>query len=521
MIRTTAALFLALSLSFPLSAQEREADPKEAADKFAAGNYEEALEDYLDLLEKDPKSEKYNYRVAVCYLNTNINKAKAIPYLEIVTRQPRFEPDAWYLLGRAYHFAYRFDEALKMYNLFKAAGKGTPQNLIDVDREIQNCYNAKELMKFPVNVAFENLGPNVNSTYADYYPFVRADESALVFSTKRPEGGNLRNADGSYYSTVYLAYVKDGAFAKAKNIGAPISDDKGNVEVVGLSASGDRMLLYYDNVDGTGDIYLSEIDKTKGYYKKPAKLDDNVNSSKGYEIAAAISADGNTLYFASDRAGGQGGIDLFLSKRLPTGKWSMPVNLGPEINTSYDEDFPSLSPDGKTLYFSSKGHTSMGGYDIFKAELNEETGKFTSVKNIGYPLNTPEDNSNFCLSESGRYGYMAAVREGGQGDYDIYRVSFVDVEPRYSVISGTISAEDKSAIEYRDVFMTVTDVQSGEVMGNYLPNPNTGRYVVILPPGRYTLLVQVPGFADINDELNIMDKASFKTEIAKEIVLKK
>lgn len=512
-------LFAGLLPGAFLTAQEQNADPKSAADKFSSGNYEEALEDYLDLLEKDPKNDKYNYRVGVCYLNTNISKSKAIPYLEIVMRNGKGEPDAQYLLGRAYHFAYRFDDALAAYNKFKQGGKGTPENLADVDREIQNCYNAKELMKYPLNVTFENLGPNVNSSYADYYPFVPANESILLYNTRRPDGGNLRNPDGSYFASVYSSAVKDGAFTKTRNIGSPVSNDKGNVEVIGLSATGNQLLLYYDNPDGTGDIHLAELDKTKGYYKKPEKLDDNVNSMRGYEIAAAISADGSLLIFASTRAGGQGGVDLYRSNRLPTGKWSPPVNMGKEINTVHDEDFPSLSPDGKTLYFSSKGHTSMGGYDIFKATLTENGETFTAVKNLGYPINTPEDNSNFCISENGRYGYIAALREGGMGDYDIYRVTFNDVEPRYSVITGSITAANKTAIPFRDMFITVTNAANSEIVGNYVPNSNTGRYVIILPPGEYTLTLETPGFSDVSEKLSIMDKSSFRTEIEKEIVL--
>ncbi len=515
------AWFVTATLSsFSLAAQEHETDPKIASDKFTAGNYEEALEDYLDLLEKDPKNDKYNYRVGVCYLNTNISKSKAIPYLEIVIRDGKGEPDAQYLLGRAYHFAYRFDDALAAYNKFKTTGKGTPENLVDVDREIQNCYNAKELMKFPLNVTFENLGPNVNSSYAEYYPFVPANESVLLYNTRRPEGGNLRNRDGSYFASVYSSAVTDGVFTRARNIGSPVSNEKGNVEVIGLSAGGDQLLLYYDNPDGTGDIHLAEYDKTKGYYKKPVKLDDNVNSMRGYEIAAAISSNGNVLIFASNRSGGEGGVDLYRSNRLPTGKWSPPVNMGKEINTAFDEDFPSISPDGKTLYFSSKGHTSMGGYDIFKATLTENGETYTAVKNLGYPINTPEDNSNFCISENGRYGYIAALREGGMGDYDIYRVTFNDVESRYSVITGLITAENKTAVSYSGIFITVTNAANNEIVGNYLPNPNTGRYVIILAPGEYTFTLEAPGFSDVSEKLNIMDKSSFRTEIEKPIVLK-
>lgn len=496
-------------------------NPKIAEAKFKAANYDEALTDYLDLLEEDGKNMEYNYRIGVCYLNTNINKAKSIPYLELVTRQPAFEPDAMYLLGRGYHFAYRFDDALRCYNQYKTAGKGTPENLEDVDREIQNCYNAKEIMKYPLNVTFENLSSNVNTVYPEYYPFFPSDESFLVYNSKRPEGGNLRQNDGSYFSSVFISRESEGGFLKAKNIGAPIATDEGNVEVIGMSANGNFLLLYYDNSAGTGDIFISEYDKTKSSYKKALKIDESVNAPKGYEIAASISNDGNTLYFASDRVGGFGGIDLYMSKRLPNGKFGAPVNLGNEINSNADEDFPSLSPDGKTLFFSSKGHTSMGGYDIFKADLDEATQKFTGVKNLGFPINTPEDNSNFRISDNGRYGYVGMRREDGVGDLDIYRVTFNDVEPNYSVVSEQLSftnATNKPA--YNQVFISVIDKKTNEIIGNYVPNGNTGRYVMILAPGIYEVSVEAPGFVTYTETINILDKSSFKPEILKDVVLK-
>lgn len=496
-------------------------DPKIAEERFKSANYEEALTNYLDLLEEDPKNMVYNYRIGVCYLNTYINKSKAIPYLELVTRQPKYEPDAMYLLGRAYHFAYRLDDALRCYNQFKKDGKGSAENLADAEREIQNCYNAKELMKYPLNVSFENLGSSVNSAYSDYYPFIPADESFIVFNTKRQDGGNLRQADGSYYSSVYLSRESEGGFLKAKNIGAPIATGDGNCEVIGLSANGNYILVYYESETGTGDIYLSEYDKTKNIYRKPVRLDDNINS-KGYEIAATITNDGNTIYFASDRPGGFGGIDLYVSKRLPNGKWGPAKNLGAEINTNADEDFPSLSPDGKTLFFSSKGHTSMGGYDIFKVEWDQVAEMFMGgVKNLGYPINTPEDNSNFRISDNGRYGYLAMRREDGLGDLDIYRVTFNDVEPNYSVVSGQMNlpqAANKPA--YNEVFISVTDKKTNEVVGNYVPNGNTGRYVIILAPGSYTVTVEAPGCAPYTETISIADKSSFRPEMVKDIQLK-
>jgi len=511
-------LFAFVFASAQVNTESKQVDLKSAEEKMKWGNYDSALDDLLGLLEKEPKNIKYNYDIAVCYLNSNISKKKAIPYLEIVTHSPDYDPNARFLLGRAYHFAYRFDDAIKAYVAFEQEGKGKPENLKEVDRQIQDCINAKEIMKFPVNVTFENLGKNVNSSFADYYPFITKDERFLLFNSKRPGTNAEPGQDGNYPSTVFISNVKDGQFNKAQVIGPPITQGKGTEEVIGLSSSGDKMLLYYFK-GGAGDIYMSTSDGDKGFAKAQL-LGENVNS-KGHEIAASITSDGTAIYFASDRAGGLGGVDIYVSRILPNGTWGPPENLGPEINTALDEDFPNISPDGKTLYFSSKGHTSMGGYDIFKADYDEATHKWSAVKNMGYPINTTEDDMNLRLSENGRYGYISALREGGFGDLDIYRVTFADVDPEYSVVTGLIeSAEPGKKVNYPDVFMTVTDTKTQQVYGNYLPNPTSGRYVIILPPGTYRLDLEASGFATYTETINILDKISFATEIDKDIKLK-
>jgi hypothetical protein len=513
-------LFLILLLTAAASANAQDADAKTANEKFMNRNFADALEDYLELLEKEPKNEKYNYRVAVCYLNTNINKAKAIPYLEIVTRMAKYEPDALYLLGRAYQFGYRFDDAIKTFTKFKQDGKGKPENLKDAEIQIQYCYNAKELMKFPLDVTFENLGKNINTPYADYFPFVPADESFLLVNSRRPEINEEKQSDGSYSAKIYISKVKDGSFSKAKNIGSPVNPKSGDAEVVGLSSSGDVMLIYYNNYTNVDDIYISYGDKNNNF-DKPENVGDNVNSLNGSEIAAAISPDGNTLYFASDRNGGSGGTDLYVCKKLPSGKWGEAVNLGKEINTDMNEDFPSISPDGKTLYFSSGGHTSMGGYDIFKAEWDEASQKWVNVKNLGYPINTPDDNYNFRISKKGRYGYIAATMDKGMGDLDIYRVTFNEVEPDYSILKGFVLAADSSKYNnYGDVFISVTDVKSGELIGNYIPNPSSGKYVIILAPGKYQLSVEVTAAGSYEQSIEVLDKSSFKPEINRDIIVK-
>jgi Tol biopolymer transport system component len=515
-------VIISLVVSNGICAQEdKKTDPFLADKKFNIGNYEAALEDYLILLENDSKNDKYNYNIAICYLNTNINKTKAIPYLEILTHKPKYDPNAMYLLGRAYHYAYRFDDAIKTYNAFKQTGRGNATNLEEVDRQIQFCINAKELMKFPLNIKFENLGALVNSPYADYYPFVPSDESFIIFNTRRPnEGASIIKEDGNYVASIYISKVIEGAFVKSKNIGPPIAKKEGEQEIIGLSATGEIMLLYYTNLKGVGDIYSTSTDKNKSF--KPAdKLDVNINSTKAEEIAACISSDGSVLYFASNREGGKGGTDLYLSRKLPDGNWGHPQNMGDDINTPFDEDFPNVSADGKVIYFSSNGHTTMGGYDIFKADLNPETKQFQNAKNLGYPINTPEDNFNFRISSNGRYGYIAALREGGLGDLDIYRVTLNEVEQQYSVINGYISSADSTQkLNFSDVFISVTDTKSQEVVGTYLPNPNSGSYIMVLSPGNYEMNLEANGFQTITEKINVLDKSSFKFEISKNIQLK-
>ncbi|HEX7413629.1 MAG TPA: hypothetical protein VF411_06240 [Bacteroidia bacterium] len=502
---------------FALTAQTNDGgtgktSPGAAEEKLTAGNYEDALVDYLALHTQDPQNEKYAYNLAVCYLNYNGNKTKAVPYLEKLTHNVKHEANADFLLGRAYQYALRFDDAIAAFNRFTKAGKGKEENLKDAELQIQYCLNAKERLKFPLNVTFENLGKSVNSEYNDYYAFVPLDESFIIYNSKRPIGDVEQKPNGEYPTVILYSEVKGGKYQLAKKLEVELPKGNANAEVIGLSANGNTLLLYINDNKGNGSIYTSEH-VADNKFAKPTMLDKQINAPNSEEIAASISAEGDVIYFASDRVGGMGGTDIYACRKTPAGAWGMAMNLGKGINTVQNEDFPNISPDGKELYFSSTGHSSMGGYDIFKATKNEETNAWENPKNIGYPVNTPLDDYNFRVSKSNRYGYISAIRDEGLGDFDNYRITFNDVEPELSLMYGQVLSEDGSQINFPDVLITVNNDKSGELIGTYLPNPKTGKYVVILPPGKYSLVVELFDFKLLTKKLEILDKASFQSEM--------
>lgn len=490
-------------------------DKKEAFSLFELGNYEAALEELLELYYEDSNNYEYAYMLGVCYLNTNIDKSLAVDYFKHALKDPKGNENTTYLLGRAHHFAYQFDDAIRSFQLFKEKAKSTNPNLFTIEKQIEYCDNAKELLKFPVNVTFENLGRKINSVYPDYYPFIPSDESFLIFNSTRDEA-STQMPNGHFLSNIYMSGVESGEFKTAKLINQTINSKEDIEEVVGLNSKGDRAIIYKEIFPKSSDIYECKIVSNR--VESMTKLPKTINS-KYVEIAASLSSDGSRMYFASDRPDGYGGVDIYMCQRLPNGSWSQAQNLGPTINTIEDEDFPNISPDGKVLYFSSKGHTSMGGYDIFKASWNHPKGKFGAIRNIGYPINTPEDNMNFRVSASGRHGYISALRKDGVGDLDIYRVTFREVEPEYTVITGRIKTTENDK-KLDNVLISVTDEETGDIFGDYMPNTETMRYVIILPPGKFEIFVECEGHEEIYKNIEILDKSSFQSHIELDFTVK-
>lgn len=490
---------------------------------YFAFRYEEALEHYMKAQEFNDKSSELNAKIGNCYLNS-ADKKKATPFLErAVTLNSDLDGFYLMLLGRAYHYELLFDEAIAMYQ--KANRKGSkinPEGVEDISHYIRQCENGKKLVKKPVNVELENLGEAINTPAEEYVPVISADESVMFFTSRRASttGGQIDPKIGDYFEDIYTAEQIDSVWQPAVNIGKPINSERHDA-TVGLSVDGQKLIIYRDDKRGRGNLMTSE---QKGSdWSDPKPFPSPINS-KHQETSACFSYDGKKIFFVSDRPGGQGGKDIYYSELQDDGSWGEEKNLGSTINTQYDEDAVFLHPDGKTLYFSSKGHNSMGGFDIFKSQ-QKKNGTWTKPENLGYPINTTDDDVSIVLTASGQYGYFTSIRPEGFGKRDIYRIAFLDEieriknQPKLTLMKGII--KDSKTGEPIEATIEIYDNDSNKVVFSSTSNSETGKYIVSLPSGRnYGINVDAPGYIFHSENINLPEDAAFEEKV-KDIGLQK
>jgi len=451
LLKKTSYLFVILSLflfnNFSYGQKNGTAktkgDPEKAMLLMKSGNFNSAIKEFEILVSEEPDNLSYRVFLGYAYLNTNVNKIKAIPHFEKVAKDTKSDPYCHYDLGKAYMLAYRFDEALASFEKFRSLTHDKEKDLsVSAKRMIEMCNQAKVLYKSRVNVRLDNLGAEVNSSYPDYSPFIDASETTLFYTSRRSGNtGNMDDVDGLRTADVFISYLEGDKWSKAKRVNSAINTYLIE-ESVGMSADGSELFIYIYSEKGMDDIFVST--KKGKSYQKADYLSIN---SIFIETAASISPDKNTIFFSSKRPGGKGKSDLYMAFKLPTGEWSKAVNLGDTINTEFDEDFPQIAPDGKTLYFASTGHIGMGGFDLFKCTWNSKSNTFSKPVNIGYPINTPDDNKTISFSKSGRYAYMHDARDGGFGDLDVYKVTFLDVAAPYATYIGNVYNKDSVSLE--------------------------------------------------------------------------
>lgn len=394
-------------------------------------DYDNALTSYLEALQLDAGNAETNFKVGVSYLHRE-KVSKAVIYLEKAFNiNPDVDPGIDYHLGKAYQFNHQYSKASDHYAAFKIKNK----KLANIaDQKIIECSIADSLFRLPANAEIHSLGPEINTRFTEFWPLVSSDGKTLIFTTNR-SSNNYQIKSATNLEDVYVSRKTGDQWGPPQKL-SPNINIKSNDAAASLSHDGKTLFLYYET--GKGDIYTATLQN--GEWTVPVALNKFVNNPQYRETSACVSPDGKKLYFASNRPGGKGGYDIYVSELTQNGQWGRPANLGSTINTRLDEDSPFMHADGVTLYFSSNGHPTLGDNDIFKSELKD--GKWTLPENLGYPINSSKYDGFFSLSEDKKTGYFSALREDGPGNTDIYAVTFPEPEQPVILASATEGSAD-------------------------------------------------------------------------------
>jgi len=385
-----------------------------------------ALGHYLKAQEFNPYSSMLNYKIGVCFLYSN-QKFNSLQYLEFAYRvNPEVDPSVRFYLAQAYQLAGNFEEAIELYKLHKdAIREGDEPQRNYINKKISECRTGQALQAKPVRVWIDNLGDSINTEYPEFSPVISADNRVLFYTARRPdsEGGNKDEAGYFYEDIYYSSREYGGEWSSSVNMGDPINTVSHDA-TVGLAPDGKSLLTYKGINSKNGDILITR-EASPGIWEEPTSLGTNINT-KYHESSASLSFDEKTLYFESDQPGGYGQHDIYVSYwDEAAGAWGKPENLGSTINTEFEEKGVFFHPDNKTLYFSSNGHNNIGGLDIFKTVLDPETKTWSKPENIGWPINTPDDDIYFVVTGDTRYAYYSSYRADGFGEKDIYIITFL------------------------------------------------------------------------------------------------
>lgn len=492
-------LLLSVVLHLCTSAQEKSVKKqcrdliKEARYHFEGEDHAKAWQHYRQVLALDPgnKEAGLNAAISLFRLNYPIDSLSPLAFNLSTSK----DVDAKFYLAKIRHQEKNPDAAIALLNEYEK--KNINKRTIPVAEitYLKNCcVNAKKFTAEPHLSIIKNMGGNINSPFQDYVPVISPDESALYFTSKRGDYRSAKNADNNFYEDVFVSYKENGKWSKAEPLGPPINSET-NDACVAVSPDGQRMIIYRTASDiETGDLYITRLNGDNKW--EPLQLMDKAINSEFIETSACFSNDTSEIYFSSDRPGGVGGKDLYRIKKLPNGRWSKPFNLA-GLNTAYDEDAPFLHPDGVTLYFSSKGHNTMGEYDIFRSTL-DSTNTFSAPENLGYPINDVGNDIFFVLSVDGQRGYYSSRKKETFGGLDIYEIDTRFGDNDLKVQEGTAYIANAPG----RVKITLTDKQTGAIQGQYYSNPVSGRFIVVTNPLKgYEMTVEADDCETLTFEL--------------------
>ncbi|MGZ3863983.1 MAG: tetratricopeptide repeat protein [Bacteroidia bacterium] len=517
-------LFAFVGFSIAGKAQTLE-DLNDIAESYmTAGDYERAYNAYDNLAQQNPNNAYYLYRKGECTFHLPARKQEAIDLFKKAYEMEPKEKAILINIGKAYHINYKFDEAISYYNEYLATNPSDAEKKAEAEKLIENSEYGKKTVLTMLEADIRNIGPPINTNEEEYVPVLSADETMLIYTYRgaNSTGGlmdeKLRpdSKTGMYYEDIFTSSQpnKNSAWAVPKPIDQ--LNTKGNDAPIALSADGQTLFTFKSGPNDGGDIYKSSLEGD--VWGAPQRITGDVNT-KFWEGSCSVSSDGKYLYFSSERPGGLGKRDLYVAEKMADGSYKNVKNLGPSINTKYDEDSPFIHVDGVTLFFSSKGHKSIGDYDIFYTVLKDNT--WIDPVNMGYPLNTTDDDRFYVINADGDRGYFSSNRitNGGNGTSDIFTVTpgILGEKPVLAMVLGNIYGNGKPISAQIDV----TRKSNGQKIGPFGSNTKTGKYLLALSPGdQYVFNVRAKDYPEQTEELNIEKLTKF-VEIRKDFRLTK
>lgn len=484
----------------------------------------DALKAYKELLVSDPENAYVNYKIGLCYINQPFENGRSIPYFEKAVKNTAPEVDegsykerrapihAFYYLGYAYHINTLFSKALRTYELYK---NKLPEldlpNRQMVERQLISCKAAKELKRYPVEVEIDNVGRMISTKKSEFNPCVTSDGNTLVYTTTRDrlsaDSVGIYKVDQPYYEIMVTKKDDEGKWEKPRSITEELGT-RGLCTSLSISADGNKLLLHRDDwEDGgltdnqEGTIYYSELNGESWTLMR--KLNNNINTTS-WESHACISPEGDRIYFTSARKGGLGGLDIYVSK-LVAGEWGPAENLGPTINTPFDEETPYVLEDGKTIFFSSEGHRNMGGHDIFASRILAN-GEWSDPLNVGYPINSPDDNKFYVPIGDGSQAYYSQARYEGYftfGGADIYSIK-INIPQNFETagdIEGKVILEDMATFD-ESIQVFAIDQSTGDTIARTTPDPYTGKYLMEVPSGMVKVVFVGDGYKKVQQNVS-------------------
>ena len=496
-------------------------------------HYWKALQHFQKAYDFNPNSSDLNFKMGVCYAHSAY-KQKCIKYIERAYElNPEVNPFINYYMGLAKQLSYEFDEALKFYQTFETEYRKADDFGKFVQQRKTECISGKKLHADPIR-AWVDLVPELNTEYNDYAPSITMDGEEIVFTSDRPNN-HEPNEVGKYDDDIYVSTMVDGKWQKPSPIKGKINTPQDDISN-NFSYDGTKMLMNKVNADGNFDIYETFL---KGdTWSEPESFSRNINL-KSDDIYASYNFNDKLIYYSKSSAAN--GYEIMVSGVVTrrTREYGLP-NREMAVSSRFNDGPVYLHPDGKTMYFASEGHNSMGGYDIFMSK-KEKSGYWSKPVNLGYPINTPYDDFFFAATANGKYAYIASNREGGKGGFDLYKVTFwgpektpamatedyllasiaqpiqdpelagevkVTTSATLTVFKGkTIDALTKKAVE---AVIEITNNETGEVIETFTTNSATGKFLLSLDAGaNYGIAVKADGYLFHSENFDIPSGSAY------------